>query len=110
MTSEQSIRLFMSCPSVAMAVKMNWKSEVSFVWLSRAIELYKHVVSWFSSGWEKYNEEYALTKDCHSQEVRESRASRKSDCRRSSPGRGDSTSPWFPAVLQRYRQRYFEMD
>ena len=41
---------------------------------------------------------YSLTKDCHSQAVRESRASSESDWRRSSPARGDSTSPWLPGV------------
>lgn len=43
-------------------------------------------------------DQYALTKDCHSQAVRESRARVWSDWRRISPCRGDSTSPWFPPV------------
>ena len=36
MTSEQSVSASMSWPSVAIAVKMNWKSSWSFVWLSVA--------------------------------------------------------------------------
>ena len=44
-------------------------------------------------------DESVPTKDCHSQAVRLSRAMVWSDRRRISPGRGDSTSPWFPPVL-----------
>ena len=42
---------------------------------------------------------HVLTKDCHSHAVRESRAKLESDCRRISPGNGDSTSPSLPPVL-----------
>lgn len=41
---------------------------------------------------------WSRTKLCHLQAVRESRASSESDCRRISPARLDSTSPWLPPV------------
>ena len=90
MTSEQSIISSGFCPSCVSARKMNWKSLVSFVRLSAAS--CQHIRSVL----EEELDRYALTKDCHSQAVRGSRAMELSDMRRSSPGSGDSTSPWLP--------------
>ena len=75
MTSEQSIRLSMSWPSVAIAVKMNWKSSWSFVWLSAG----RRGRSARRRGEEDEEQGYVLTKDCHSHAVRESRARLESD-------------------------------
>lgn len=109
-SSEQSTILLVSTPRTAIF----WKAALNAVWIFCWLPVIDACVR---SLRHKRLTNYVPTKDCHSQAVLESRAScgewevsvlyqrepaqltSESDWRRSSPARGDSTSPWLPAVL-----------
>ncbi len=96
-TSEQSMSWASSWPSRVILRKAALNADWSLAWLSGGGRG-RCIRTSGGRGVGVAGDGYSLTKDCHSQAVRESRASSESDWRRISPWSGDSTSPWLPPV------------
>lgn len=95
-TSEQSIIWLLSFPSVAILANAAANAVFILSWLSGVRRIHGQKIRLETR---RGMGGYALTKDCHSQAVRESWANSKSDCKRISPAIGDITSPMLPEVL-----------